>query len=354
MAELLAFPALFKVATHVDEVDRVTVLARVDMGKGAVLDAVAEAEGIVDAIYEMTLFQSGGARPILSETALLIDGHLRSTGHGVPDRLAIDDHFGMNVTSDTLEEVAPRFGEAFAYGSDLRFLRAAIRVFGEASRSRSREATFGLERAVDTRSLVALDDRVVEHLASHSGLAPNELVRQLGTEWPQSRWLKDLATAVTIALTETRVLGDQEPLELTRQLRPSSGNAYDLDAVAAHLDDLRRLCDGHVEENFVNAVLDSLTKLSRYNELIRQHRDEWELLGARHRRVRNAVVHGNPATPALVESVLDTSEFLSNYGMQIATEALANGETTAALLKRRSVEREGFAERSYISGEDAR
>jgi hypothetical protein len=49
-------------------------------------------------------------------------------------------------------------------------------------------------------------------------------------------------------------------------------------------------------------------------------------------RVRNALVHGNPVTPAVVESVADVAVRRSNHALNLAVEAFNTGVSLDQLL----------------------
>ncbi|WP_197683333.1 hypothetical protein [Jiangella alkaliphila] len=75
-----------------------------------------------------------------------------------------------------------------------------------------------------------------------------------------------------------------------------------------------------------------------YRALIAYYTAEGAVLEARRRRVRNALVHGNPASFAIVESVREYAGFLSGTALSIGLESYVEGREPAAALAKRTDE----------------
>ena len=77
---------------------------------------------------------------------------------------------------------------------------------------------------------------------------------------------------------------------------------------------------------------------STYTTLINDYRDEGAVLEARRRRVRNALMHGNPASFAVVQSVREYSEFVGRSALNLALETFVEGADPATALVTRTDE----------------
>jgi hypothetical protein len=64
---------------------------------------------------------------------------------------------------------------------------------------------------------------------------------------------------------------------------------------------------------------------AHYLTIARSYEAEHTIALDRLRRVRNAVVHGNPAAPAVVRSVSDVAIRRSNHALNLALEAFEKG-----------------------------
>ncbi|WP_188270690.1 MULTISPECIES: hypothetical protein [unclassified Streptomyces] len=75
-----------------------------------------------------------------------------------------------------------------------------------------------------------------------------------------------------------------------------------------------------------------------YRTLLERYAAQGIVLEGRRSRVRNALVHGDPAGFMIVESVRGYAEFLSGGALSIALESCIEGEAPAAALARRTGE----------------
>jgi len=87
---------------------------------------------------------------------------------------------------------------------------------------------------------------------------------------------------------------------------------------------------------------------AHYLRIARSYEAEHTIALDRLRRVRNAVVHGNPATPAVVRSVSDVAIRRSNHALSLALEAFNQGISLDELLAAARAERDVL--RSQLNG----
>jgi hypothetical protein len=75
-----------------------------------------------------------------------------------------------------------------------------------------------------------------------------------------------------------------------------------------------------------------------YQALVDEYAAEGRILEARRRRVRNALVHGNPANFSVVTSVRVYSDYVSGTALHYALESFVDGTNPASALSARDDE----------------
>jgi hypothetical protein len=198
-----------------------------------------------------------------------------------------DDHYGAGITAEALEEHGPRIAEALAREELPRFLAAALEVQATADHPFSRDMALRKPSEADISSVIPLANRVVQHIAAHAAMDPNALFEQLGKRWPHARWLTDVRRAVHMCL-----LGGGRREELLRAL---TGEWFNLKRpwilfVADRAEDLLALCRIESERAWIARMFQSVTDHASYAALINGYTKEKQVLEARRRRVRNALV----------------------------------------------------------------
>lgn len=332
--ELVQHGTLFKVATRIDEQSDIDFLVRVDLGETTAADAKTRAVEIVDTILNVSIHNARGIRPHFAQHGVLRSGQLRSFNFMVARRETgfPDDHYGAQITADAIEEFGPRIAEALAHQDLPRFLAAALEVQTTADHPFSRDMALRNPSQADIASVIPLADRVVQHIAAHAALDPNAAFELLGERWPHARWLTDVQRAVDICL-----LGDGQRDELLTELTREWFNLKRpwILFVADRTDDLLSLCRVESERAWIERMLRSVGDPASYAALVDDYTAEGRALDARRRRVRNALVHGNPASFAFVKSVREYAEFLSSSALQLGLESYVSvTDPTAALSER--------------------
>lgn len=337
--EIVRHGYTFRVAKRVDEESDVDTIVRVDLGKATESAAVERAITVVDVILSVSIHRAGGIRPRLAEYVVLRSGQPAGGGHhalwtetGFPD-----DTYGAAITSEAIAKHGPRIAEALARGDLPRFLAAAIEVQTTADHPFSRNMALRKPSEADISSVIALSDRVVQLVAAHAAMDPNHLFKLLGERWPHARWLADLQRAVAMCLLGGGN-GSDLLTELTREwLSECPKQPYVL-FIAERGDDLLSLCRLEHERAWIARMFASISDPSGYRKLIEEYTTERDVLDARRRRVRNALVHGNPASFATVQSVRGYAEFASGTALNLALESFVDGTVPAAALTERSDE----------------
>ncbi|MEW2139682.1 hypothetical protein AB0892_24395 [Streptomyces sp. NPDC005409] len=337
--ELVQHGGLFKVAELVGEESDVDFLVRVDLGTTVAADAVDRAVRTVDTILDVSIHNAGGIRPHLAQWGLLRSGRAGSQNFMVSRREGgfPSDHYGADITAKAIEEHGPRIASALARADLPRYLSAAIEVQVTADYPFSRDMAMRKPSEADIRSVIPLADRVVQHVAAYAKLAPSDLFGLLGDRWPHARWLTDVQRAVDMCLLGG---GGQNDLvgELTRELFASSPSRPWLLFVADRSSDLLSLCRIESERAWIRRMFSSVSDHAAYSALVESYAAEGAVLEARRSRVRNALVHGNPVSFAIVESVRDYAAFLSGSALNLGLDSYIEGRAPAAVVTQRTGE----------------
>lgn len=334
--ELVQHGYIFRVAERVDEESDVDTLVRVDLGTTTAAGAVERAIAIVDVILSVSIHRAGGIRPQLAQFQVLRSGQYAGGGHhAVRKELGFpNDTYGAGLTTEAIEQHGSRIAEALAREELPRFLAAAIEVQTTADHPFSRDMALRKPSEADISSVIPLSDRVVQHVAAHAAMDPNDLFSSLGERWAHARWLTDLQHAAGMCL-----LGgtDRSELltELTREwLSPHPKKPWLL-LLADRADDFLSLCRVKHECAWIARMFSSIKSHTIYCMLVDGYTTEGAVLDARRRRVRNALVHGNPTSFAVVQSVREYADFVSGAALNLALESYVEGTPPAvALLER--------------------
>jgi hypothetical protein len=323
----------------VDEEDDVDTIVRVDLGVTTSSGALERAIEIVDVIMSVSIHRSGGIRPQLAEHAVLRSGQYAGSGRrAVWDRTGFaEDTWGASMTAEAIERHGPRLAEALAREELPRFLAAAIHVQATADHPFSRDMALRKPSEADISSVVPLSDRVVQHVAAHAAMNPNELFALLNERWAHGRWLADLQRAAGMCLLGG---GGRDELldELTREWMSDRPSRPWILFLADRADDFLSLCRLEHERAWIGHMFASISDHPTYTALIYDYTNEGTVLEARRRRVRNALVHGNPASFAVVQSVREYAEFVGGGALNLALEAFIEGMAPATALVTRTDE----------------
>jgi hypothetical protein len=293
----------------------------------------------VNTILNVSIHNSGGIRPHLAQYGLLRSGEAGSSSFMVSPRATgfPDDHYGAGITAQAIEEHGPRIAMALAREELPRFLSAALEVQITAEHPFSRDMVLRKPSEADISSVIPLSDRVVQHIAAHAALAPNDLFHMLGKRWSHVRWLTDVQRAVHMCLLGG---GGRDELlnELTHAWFTNNPPRPWILFVADRSAELLSLCRIESERAWIRRMFASVSDIAKYRVLVEYYTTEGVVLEARRRRVRNALAHGNPVTFAVVESVREYAEFLSGSALNLALESYVEDKMPAATLAQRTDE----------------
>jgi hypothetical protein len=337
--ELVQHGDMFQVAKLVSDKSDVDFLVRVDLGHTTAAGAASRAIDIVNTILNVAVHNAGGIRPRLAQYGLIQSGMPGASSFMYAERETgfPDDHYGAEITAEAIEMHGSQIAEALAREELPRFLSAAIDVQTAADHPFSRDMAMRRPSEADISSVIPLADRVVQHIAAHAAMNPNDLFNLLQDRWPHARWLTDLRRASGMCL-----LGGGRRDELRNELlvkwRSGKPEQPWILLLADRADDFISLCRLEHERAWIARMFASISDHDVYSTLIDEYTAESNVLEARRRRVRNALVHGNPASFTVVQSVHEYSDFLSGIALNLGLESYVENTVPAAALAARTDE----------------
>lgn len=154
-------------------------------------------------------------------------------------------------------------------------------------------------------------------------MKPGDLFDLLIPKWGYARWATAVQNAVLRCLLGGGPNSERTSALLGEFYASTSERPWMLFAVD-HEQELRDLCRVEHERGWITRLLRSLRDVPTYDALITEFQAEGQILGQRRTRVRNALVHGNPAQFAVVDSVREFAEFLGNTALVTALEAFTS------------------------------
>lgn len=102
--------------------------------------------------------------------------------------------------------------------------------------------------------------------------------------------------------------------------------------------DFLSLCRVEHERVWIERMFASITDHAKYNVLIAEYELEGSVLEARRRLVRSALMHGNPVSFTVVQSVRSFAEFLGSTALNFALESFVDRTDPATTLTLRTDE----------------
>lgn len=337
--ELVQQGNAFRISEREEEDDYVDTLVRVDLGVTTSVGALERATAIVDIILSVSIHRSGGIRPQIAEYAVLRPGRSAEFGRRVVrDQPGFpDDTWGAGLTARAIEVHGPRIAKALAREELPRFLAAAIQVQVTLDHPFSRDMALRSPSEADISGVIPLSDRVVQHVAAHAGMDPNDLFRVLGEQWAHTRWLNDLQRAAGMCLLGGNGLSDLRN-ELTREWMSSNPTLPWVLFLADRSEDFLSLCRLEHERSWIARMFASISDHPSYAAIVTDYEEKGTVLEARRRRVRNALVHGNPVSFPVVQSVREYAEFLGGRALNVSLESFVEGTDSATALAARTEE----------------
>ncbi|WP_460848554.1 hypothetical protein [Nocardioides ultimimeridianus] len=337
LSALVQQGGLFKVARQPDDKSGVDSLVRVDLGDTTAAQAARRAVDIVETIMNVAIYRGGGSRPRLAQSAVLHDGqpHAFSFVASRHPTEFPDDRYGARMTAEAIRQFGPRIASAVARDELPPFLAAALEAQTTAEHPFSRDMMLRQPSEADIRAVIPLTDRVVQHIAAHAAMKPEDLFATLGMWWPHQRWLTDVSRAVHMCIAPLGGDPEQRRLrdELSALLYSAEAHWPFLLAVAERREDLLAVCRVESDRDWIERIFISVSDHAEYSALVESHQRERDVLAARRTRTRDALVHGNPAGFRVIESVRDFAEYLSGWALNLGLESYTNGTLFVSVLQ---------------------
>jgi hypothetical protein len=101
-------------------------------------------------------------------------------------------------------------------------------------------------------------------------------------------------------------------------------NMY-FDRIPSRREQLLAAASSPADRAWLAARLDLLTDAAAYQERRRAYAEQLELLRERHRRIRNAVVHGNPVHERVLASARPLGHYVAHLAFSAAVDSFAAG-----------------------------
>lgn len=254
---------------------------------------------------------------------LLIDGVFRSESWH--SRLVADEISPHRIfrTGELFIAEAPAYIDALTARPLPALLREALRSVEEIDTRESllpQSATSSL----DERVSLGLRLQAAEHVAQWMSTSPESLIDDFVNVLATSR-------PTSMALDRAWDLAERANDDLRTRMGRTPGMIH-IDLVLDHQRALLALCDGPLERAEARRWFTANTNAKHYVRVVAEEVRDLALLRTRHRRIRNAVVHGSPVNLSGIESVRVFARSLAKTTITWAIEAhLAGGPPRLAL-----------------------
>jgi len=316
------------------------VLARVDLGERSPAGASEEALRQVEALLSIAV-GAGGVSWVYTGTSLtLVDGKDRISSFGGPrggGKSEFHDTYGMRATADVLEHWAKELGPSLEAGPMPDFLVEALSAFRQATMIDHRDVSIYNERPITPRLATALEDHAIELVASLASTTPETLVAELEEQEVEDEAEQLILTALLAPIDRNRganrdLAQSSEALEADVAEYSEGTRFVSLRKTWEARERLRSLPISPATRVTFEAALDAISSVAAEKELLARARAKVAIVRARHRRVRNAVTHGNPVTPAALEGVRSFSRRTSRAALSLALRSFGSRKPIATLL----------------------
>lgn len=321
------------------------VLARVHFGMRELAGAAADAIRQIDAILSIAVGSGGVSWKNTGTKATLLNGELvgGSFGRiGSPPR-QFEDTYGMSATSEILDSVASQLHDAMRERPLPDYLVEALRTLREAGMVDHRDVLFYDARAVTPRIAIALEDHAFEHIASFGGVKPTGLATALQhreVDWQVEQHILAGLLGPLDHAERSQAAPEYRDLEFSIFHYDESGTRIVSIPKAIELQEELLAIDTRpwVRNEFLDAVA-AVTEPEVELQLRLLKKREVEVIRSRHRRVRNAVSHGNPLPPSTLASVQGFSTRAARSALGLALHSFATKQTIGKLLTKEHAER---------------
>lgn len=293
--------------------------------------------------------EAGGVSWINTGTsATRFDGHGYGARFGAAQfRRAEEFHdgYGISVTSELLSYWAGKLGASLSNRPMPDFLIEALSAVREAGMIDHRNVHFYDARPVTPRVAIALEDHAVESVASLASMSPEQLIASLTEDEVDYQFDQLVLKAVLAPLNRNgqspEVAKEAKALEASVGRFDSGGNrVVSFESVWEVRHRLSKMPVPPAVRFTLERGLAMISSAEEETAGIERVQQSIEVIRTRHRRIRNAITHGNPVSSTAIESVRGFSERLARQALNIALYSYATGESIADVLAHRRAARE--------------
>ncbi|TDN87720.1 hypothetical protein EV279_3147 [Microbacterium sp. BK668] len=322
------------------------VLTRVDLGERSPLGASEEAERRVDALLNIAAGAGGVSWVSTGTSVTLLDGDPAQVSFGAntaPQESFADD-YGIGATSELVESWSKRLETAMTSAPMPEPLVEALAAVKEARLTDHRDMHFYDTRPVTPRVATALEDHALEQVASLAKLKPESLMNELMSHEARRAWDDWVLAALVAPLNYPEETPEQHRKRKeveAKVCRYTTHGARVVSFVKAWdaRDDLRELASTRAMQASVEAALLAISDTAEEARSRARILAQTQLVRNRHRRVRNAVAHGNPLSPAGLDSIRAYSDRVTGDALAIALESYATSRSISDIFLDREAKR---------------
>lgn len=340
------------------------VLVRADLGVRSPLGAREEAERRIDSVLNIAAGAGGVSWVSTGTSTTLLDGEpgQSSLGANYARQEPFTDDYGIGATSELVESWSERLEAALSRAPMPDPLVEALSAVKEARLTDHRDVHFYDARPVTPRVATALEDHALEQIASLAKMKPEALMNELMRQEAYRAWENWALGALVAPLNHS----DDESSEHhnarksieAKVCRYTNYGARVVDLAKAweHRDELRRLPYSFAMRVSLEAALEAISDPSTESRTRARISSQTQLVRNRHRRVRNAVAHGNPVSPATLDSVRSYADRVTSDALAVALESYATSRSISDIFDDRDAARSEDDPRhgSLLSREAAR
>lgn len=319
------------------------VFVRVDLGVRSPHGAATDAEQRTDALLNIAAGAGGVSWVFTGTSVTLLDGAIAGgrLGSNYARRTPFTDSYGMGATSELVESWSTQLDTALSNGPMPGALMEALGAVTEARLTDHRDVHFYDARPVTPRVATALEDHALEQVATLAQLKPEKLMNELMAEEAGRAWDRWVAGAVTAPLNYREETAEQhrerEAVERAICRHSSYGiREVDLRKAWEARDALRKLARVPAVRADLEEALLAISNPAEEKRTRARILAATELVRLRHRRIRNAVAHGNPASPAGIGSIRNYSDSVASDALSLALQSYATSLDIADIIANRA------------------
>ncbi|MCD4849662.1 hypothetical protein LN996_02430 [Arthrobacter sp. AK01] len=314
------------------------VLARVAMGNREAAGAVDDAERTIEAVLSIAVGAGGVSWQKSGSSATLLDGRTASNSMGahLGSRPHFEDKYGIRATHSVLADVSERLNAAMNDTPMPDYLVEALLALREAGMANHRDVHFYGARAVTPRFSMALQDHAMELIASFGSIGAAQLATALEKDETDWVFMQRLLTGVMAPFDASQDglsdPGERQVLERTISRFDGESRVVSLHKAVDLREEILGLPMTALARADLTAAMEVLSRPRKEAQLLGSIRDDVRRIRERHRRVRNAVNHGNPLTTAALESVRGFAERTSRAALNMALNSYASKKSLPTLI----------------------